>query len=293
MVTVLTGVSSCSFINSVTERNKSDKKSSSIILTDDRESLHPQNKSSVYSPEELARGVVKGDWAIETVFGKKAVGETAPYLKFDTNAKMVYGSNGCNYLNAAYFYNPADSTLNFNNPVTTMRACGMSGITDYEINQALSQTRKYSWHLDGSQYFLTFYSDDGAELLTLMHQNFNFLNGTWLIGSIGDHILNSPGKINMPDLRIVIDIDEEKVHGNTGCNILNGIVKTDMELPNCISFEQLITTRMACPDSENIEADLLVALEEVYTARPVAADKVDLINANGKVVLTLFRSKDK
>ena len=281
---------SCSFFKNISEKEQ-DKKHS-VVISDDRESLHPQKKSTVYTPEELAKGVVKGDWAIETVFGKKAVGETAPYLKFDPEQKRVYGSNGCNYINATYSYNSTDSTLNFSNIVSTMRACAMQGITDYEINNALDQTGRYSWRMDGTQYFLQFFSKTGIELMTLMHQNFNFLNGTWMVEMIKDKTINVPGSYLVPDMKLVIDIDEGKVHGNTGCNILNGILKTDMEMPNSISFEQLATTRRACPD-DAYESDFLVALEEVITARPATKDKVDMINSNGQVVLRLVRSTDK
>lgn len=284
--TLTLGFSSCALLN----KDKSSSDTKIIPVSNQRESLHPQKKSSVYTPEELAKGIVKGDWAIETVNGKTAIGETAPYLKFDPETKKVYGSNGCNYLNADYYYNPADSTLSFSNEVTTMKACGTPGITDYEINAALSQVRKYDWEMRGSEYFLRFFSDAGNELMSLMHQNFQFLNGTWIVESLNNKPINTPGDMKCPDMKIVIDIDEGKVHGNTGCNILNGHILSDMELPNCISFEQLITTRMACPPDMNYESDLLVALEEVYTARPTTKDKVDLIDSHGQVVLTLARA---
>ncbi|MDE7495892.1 MAG: META domain-containing protein [Muribaculaceae bacterium] len=40
-----------------------------------------------------------GDWAIETVLGKKAVGETAPFIKFVPGENRIYGNNGCNVIN--------------------------------------------------------------------------------------------------------------------------------------------------------------------------------------------------
>ena len=91
---------------------------------------------------------------------------------------------------------------------------------------------------------------------------------------------------------MVIDIDEGKLHGNTGCNIMNGEISIDMDQPNSISFSNIITTRMACPENSN-ETNLLVALEEVTSARPVSGNEVVLFNAQHQQVLTLARTTDK
>ena len=120
--------------------------------------------------------------------------------------------------------------------------------------------------------------------MTLMHQNFDFLNGTWQVTAIGDR------KIDVPDMKIMIDVDEGKLHGNTGCNILNGRMDINMEEANSISFSAIGVTRMACPDM-NYETSLIVALEEATAARPVSPVEVLLFNAMGKKVLTLQRVK--
>lgn len=273
-----------------------EKKSSApqlIPLPTDREAVIPTKTRSTYTPEELSNGTVKGDWAIDSIYGKKAIGESAPFIKFDTDAKMIYGNNGCNTINASYKCNPADFTMSFSGMITTMRDCATPGISDYEINRALNDTKRYSWHIADTQYFLTLYSGTGQKLMTLMHQNFDFLNGTWLVVSIGPRDINVPGKELVPDMKLVIDIDEGKIHGNTGCNILNGAVTVDMELPNTLSFGKMATTRRMCPPDENYETDLLVALEDVYTARATSPETVDLINSHGEVVLRLKRCADK
>ena len=48
------------------------------VLPQDRENIAVKPDAKLYAPEEIKRGVVKGDWAIETVYGKDAVGEKAP-----------------------------------------------------------------------------------------------------------------------------------------------------------------------------------------------------------------------
>lgn len=255
------------------------------VLPTDREKI-VQPVSAVYTSEELSKGVVKGDWAIETVNGKPAVGETAPYLKFVPDQKRVYGNDGCNIINGGYQYNPADSTLVFSDMATTMRACGMPDITDMEVHAALGAARYYTWRLNGDDYYLTLYDADHNPVMELMHQNFQFLNGTWLVKEIDGTA------VDVPDMKMVIDVDEGKVHGNTGCNILNGSLETDMDAANSISFQKIGLTRMACPDP-NYETQLVVALEEASRAKPLKEGRVALLNNQGETVLLLERTSDK
>ena len=255
------------------------------VLPTDREKI-VQPVSAVYTSEERSKGVVKGDWAIENVNGTPAVGETAPFLKFVPDQKRVYGNDGCNIINGGYQYNPADSTLVFSDMATTMRACGMPDITDMEVHAALGAARYYTWRLNGDDYYLTLYDADHNPVMELMHQNFQFLNGTWLVKEIDGTA------VDVPDMKMVIDVDEGKVHGNTGCNILNGSLETDMDAANSISFQKIGLTRMACPDP-NYETQLVVALEEASRAKPLKEGRVALLNNQGETVLLLERTSDK
>ncbi len=264
--------------------DEKDVKKEAVLPTDREKIVQPV--SAVYTSEELSKGVVKGDWAIETVNGKPAVGETAPYLKFVPDQKRVYGNNGCNIINGGYQYNPADSTLVFSDMATTMMACGLPDITDIEVNAALAAAHYYTWRLNGDDYYLTLYDADHNPVMGLMHQNFQFLNGTWLVKEIDGTA------VNVPDMKMVIDVDEGKVHGNTGCNILNGSLETDMDAANSISFQQIGLTRMACPDP-NYETQLVVALEEASKAKPLKEGRVALLNNQGETVLLLERTSDK
>lgn len=256
------------------------------MLPHDREVIARPKDERTYSPDEIRQGVVKGDWSIQTVYGKSAVGEKAPFLKFVPAQKRVYGNNGCNVINAAYTYNPADSLLRFDKIASTLMECAMTGITDAEINRALEATRYYTWDVQGSEYFMYFFDQDRRQVLSLMHQNFDFLNGTWQVTSIADE------KIDVPDMKLVIDVDEGKLHGNTGCNILNGRMEINMDEANSISFSAIGMTQMACPDM-NYETALIVALEEASHAHPVSPTEVLLFDNGGKQVLSLVRATSR
>lgn len=253
-----------------------------VVLPRDREKISQNKETPTYTSSELAKGVLKSDWAIETVNGKPAVGEKAPFIRFSPSDKMIYGNNGCNVINASYKYNPADSTLSFSHIASTMMLCNMEGLTDYEISAALELTKFYTWKIKDNDFHLYFLNEARQPVMSLMHQNFDFLNGSWHVAEINGN------KVNSQDMNLVIDVDEGKIHGNTGCNILNGIMEIDMEQANSISFSRIATTRKACPTG-NQETELLVALEDTSTAKPTSKTTVLLLDSQGKEVLRLIR----
>ena len=167
-----------------------------------------------------------------------------------------------------------------------MMLCHKEGITDMKINLALDATRFYSWELNDDNYYLTFYNEEHEPVMNLMHQNFQFLNGTWAVKEI------SGEKVNVDKMKLVIDVEEGKIHGNTGCNVINGSLEINMESANSISFQAISKTMMLCPD-ENYETRLLVALEEAMKAKPLKGGKVELLDSQGKTVLVLERTSDK
>lgn len=230
------------------------------------------------------KGSLSGDWAIETVLGKKAVGETAPFIKFVPSEKRIYGNNGCNIINGSYIDDPNDSSIAFSKLATTMMLCAQSNITDTEIGEALGLTVRYTIE-NGSddESVLRFFDAGGKEVMQLMHRDFHFLDGTWAVIAIDGE------KVNVEGMKVALDVDEKRLHGNTGCNIINGELETDMDAANSISFSRIGMTRMACPDS-GWETRMMVALEEAVTAKKISADEIEFIGSNGKQVMLLKKS---
>lgn len=251
-------------------------------LPSDRHAVRDDAARGPYRSQAIEHGEIGGDWLIEEVLGKKAVGQETPYLKFDPSTKMVYGSNGCNTLNATYHNNAADSTLTFDAMATTMRLCPGDDLSEAAINRAIAATARYTWERIDGRYRLQLYDAAMQPLMTLARQDFDFLNGTWRVTRIGDESVNNDA------MQLVLDIAEMKIHGNTGCNVLNGSIVTDMAQQGAISFQGMATTRMMCPDI-NLETALLVALESASRVRPVDNNTVELLNAHGDVVVRLVR----
>lgn len=231
-----------------------------------------------------ANGSISGDYAIESVFGKKAVGETAPFLKFVPSEGKIYGNNGCNILNGKFTSSYADKTISFKDLATTMMMCGQTGITDVEIGQALGMTEKYTLEETGYENVLTFFDADGKQVMQLMHRDFHFLDGTWKVEQINGEPVNIDG------MKLALDVDEKRVHGNTGCNIINGDLETDMDTANSISFSGIGMTRMMCPDS-GWETRMVMALEEAVTAKKISNDEIEFLGSNGRQVMLLKRTE--
>lgn len=234
--------------------------------------------------QQQIQSTLSGDWAIETVLGKKAVGETAPFIKFVPDASRIYGNNGCNIINGQYTTDAKAKTITFGNLATTMMMCAQSNITDAEIGEALGLTVKYTIENgNDNETILRFYDAGGKEVMELMHRDFHFLDGTWAVKTIDGE------NVNVEGIKIALDVDEKRLHGNTGCNIINGELETDMDAANSISFSKIGMTRMACPDS-GWETRMMVALEEAVTARMVSNDEIEFIGSSGQQVMLLKKS---
>ncbi len=229
-------------------------------------------------------GSLSGDWAVEAVLGKKAVGETAPFIKFVPGEKRIYGNNGCNVINGFYKSDSAAKTISFSGLATTMMLCAQNNITDAEIGEALGLTVSYAIEAGAdNESILKFYDAGGKQVMELMHRDFHFLDGTWAVTAIDGE------KVNVQGMKVALDVDEKRMHGNTGCNIINGELETDMDAANSISFSKIGMTRMACPDS-GWETRMMVALEEAVTAKKVNADEIEFLGSNGRQVMLLKKT---
>ena len=67
------------------------------------------------------------------------------------------------------------------------------------------------------------------------------LNGRWIISEAGGQAIPS-GMEKQP--AIEFDIAEKRMHGNAGCNIINGSFDVDDANPAAISFPRVISTMM-------------------------------------------------
>lgn len=243
-----------------------------------------QQPESAYDEAQIKP--LLGSWSVTTINGEdvKVNGDNHPALTFKEipdakTAILVIGFNGCNYLNGSWIVK--DKKLNPNGEfISSLRACPDAPY-EYTFNQALGEVASYSV-IDNNSIALN--SESGRTLMTLRKRNLSFLNGAWQVTTIkGTPVPASTA------IKVVIDVDECKIHGNAGCNILNGTVVVNLDKGDGIEFKDLATTRMTCPDIAT-EQSFLLALEEVATCvEGASADQAIMKNAAGMQMLTLIR----
>ncbi len=221
-----------------------------------------------------------GEWTIYTVGGKKVTGENRPYINFSMDDHRIYGSNGCNIINGD-FATPSGTSLKISNVISTMMACPDAKF-EQAINKGLDAVCSYSIVKKGHEFYLDLKNSNGVTVMTLRKHNMDFLNGTWEVKSINGK------EYNNPDMEMVIDIQEQKLHGNSGCNIMNGSLSINPDKSNSIQFLDIATTRMMCPEANmKAETALLVALDSVEYAKKGKNDTVIMSDKNDQPIIIL------
>lgn len=227
-----------------------------------------------------------GSWSVTTINGEevKVNGDNHPEVTFKAipeakTAILVIGFNGCNYLNGTWKVTTAgiEPAGAF---ASTMRAC-QDAPYEFIMNKALDQVTGYTFGPDST---LELKNESNGTVMKLRKRLLSFLNGAWKIDTI-----NGTKVPASADVKVVIDVDECKIHGNAGCNLLNGDVIVNLDKGDGIEFKNLATTRMTCPDIAT-EQQFLLALEEVDTAvQGATANNAVMKNSQGKTVLTMHR----
>ena len=122
----------------------------------------------------------------------------------------------------------------------------------------------------------------GVVVMVLKRHNLDAMNGAWLIKE-----LNSE-KVDELNMRVVIDAVMQTIHGDTGCNIINGIITLDPTKDMAIQFEDLHSTEHDC-ENIDFETDLLLALETTESCKRINQYEMALLDNKGNIVIVLQR----
>lgn len=243
---------------------------------------------TVEQTEGTIHKVFYGEWMASRVGELTITGDNRPYIVFDadpTNPFLVkcYANNGCNTINGEFAITPGGNMKPTTELISTMMLCPDA---PYEMgfSTALNTVASYSIEKIGSDYLLYLKNEAGETTMILRKSDLDFANGAWSVQKIND--AHAPQEAEM---RLVIDIPELKIHGNAGCNVLNGKISINPDVQNSLSFSDLITTRMSCPYLE-AEQSLIQALESAKTVATTGnKDVIYFADAAGKTVLVLKR----
>ena len=238
--------------------------------------------------EGVISHVLYGEWTVANVGETAVTGENRPYMIFDksgTNPFIVncYANDGCNTINGAFAVTPGGSMKASGEMASTLRMCADAPY-EMAVSLALRNVRSYKIEQVGRDYLLYFIGENGNTLMTLRKSDISFINGAWKVAKIGQQDVKADSEAEM-----VIDIAELKVHGNAGCNVLNGNLYIAPDKQNSLQFRDLVTTRMTWPDIATEQA-LLVALEKVETVTPGTDNDTAYLNdAAGNTLVVLKR----
>ncbi len=222
--------------------------------------------------EQIAR-----EWTIKTVNGKKINTTERPFIIFDFAENRFYGNNGCNVINGAFSCN--GSNITFDNIISTMMFCH-SETSEQTIMKALNDVVSIKMYEKNEIKYLHMLDGKGHVLITLKEQNLDFLNGAWTVEKINDKTIKDE------NVKLVIDIDQLTLHGNSGCNIVNGTIYVDYSKDWGVQFQQLISSMKMCENMKT-ETELLIALESVETCKPINGSEIALYDNKGNCVAVL------
>lgn len=238
--------------------------------------------------QQVISKVLYGEWTAVDVNGTAVTGDERPYVIFEQTTDnpyivAAYANNGCNTLNGKYAITAGGEMKPIGNFASTMRMCADA---PYEMgfNLAMNYVTNYKVEQVGAEHLLYMTNAEGKNLMILRKADVGFMNGAWQVTKIDQQTIDED-----KGLELAIDIPDLRVHGNAGCNTVNGTLFIDPAKHNSLQFRDLKTTRMTCPDIA-LEQQFLLALEQVETAVAGKGDGTALLkDASGKVLVTLKR----
>lgn len=219
--------------------------------------------SSCGSTKEAASlSSLNGEWNIIEVNGSAIVpaeNQELPFIGFDTATGKVYGNSGCNRMMGSIDLNSKPGTIDMSRLGSTRMACP-DMTTEQNVLNALGQVKSYK---KLGKHNMALCNASNRPVVVLQKKasdvKLSALNGEWKIEEVNGEAIPS-GMEKQPFINF--DVKKKSIHGNAGCNLINGGFETDKENPRSISFPNVISTMMACPDME-VEGKVMKAINEV------------------------------
>lgn len=222
-----------------------------------------------------------GEWDIVMLRSKKKVyTRDRAYLYLDfIGGNKVYGCNGCNTINGSFQL--TGNNLKFNEFISTEESC-RNVTNEKTIMHTLADVRRYTLETQYNAQYLNLMNNKGNVIMVLKRHNLDAMNGAWLVKEINSENVSELG------MRLVIDAVMQTIHGDTGCNIINGIITLDPTKDMAIQFEDLVSGENDCEKIDN-ETDLLLALETTVSCKRINQQEMALLDNKGNIVIMLQR----
>ena len=228
-----------------------------------------------------------GSWNIVELNGKVLnPAETNQVIEFDVARHSLSGRAGCNRMMGQIEYSDSrKNIIKFPQVATTRMACPDMTL-EQNVLSALGQVKKYK-KLGKENIALC--GSSNRPIIVLQKKaptvKLSDLSGKWIISEAGGQSIPE-GMEKQPFIEF--NLSEKRIHGNAGCNLINGGFVADNENSSAISFPQLISTMMACPDME-VEGRVMKALNEVKSFGKLAGGGIGLYDADNTLVMVLVK----
>lgn len=229
---------------------------------------------------------ISGEWDIIELNGAAVVpapGQEFPFIGFDAKQGSVYGNTGCNRITGHFDVNAQPGTIDLGALGSTRMMCPDMTV-EKNVLAALAQVKKYK-KLSDEQMALCSSSKRPVVVLQKRKASVSLtdLSGKWLITEVNGTAV--PDSLeNVPFLEF--NIAEKTLHGNAGCNVINGGIRLDDANSSSVSFPQGMSTMMACPDME-VENSILKALNNVRSFGKLASGGIGFYDAENALILVL------
>ena len=221
-----------------------------------------------------------GEWDIVTLRKKKVYTLDRAYLYLDfAGGNKIYGSNGCNTINGTFQL--SGDNLKFGEFISTSESCH-NVTNEKSIMHALADVRRYTVEAQYNAQYMNLMNSKGVVIMVLKRHNLDAMNGAWLIKEINSE------NVSEKNMRVVIDAVMQTIHGDTGCNIINGVITLDPTKDMAIQFEDLRSDEHHCEDIDN-ETALLLALENTESCKRINQYEMALLDNKGNIVVVLQR----
>ncbi len=221
-----------------------------------------------------------GEWDIVSMRKKKVYSLERAYLYLDfAGGNKVYGNNGCNTINGSFQL--SGNNLKFNEFISTGESC-RNVTNEKTIMHTLADVRRYTLESQYNAQYMNLMNSKGTVVMVLKRHNLDILNGAWLIKEINSE------NVAQQNMRVVIDAVMQTIHGDTGCNIINGIITLDHTKDMAIQFEDLHSSEHRCEQIDN-ETALLLALECTESCKRINQQEMALLDNKGNIVIVLQR----
>jgi heat shock protein HslJ len=221
-----------------------------------------------------------GEWDIVSLRKKKVYTLERAYLYLDfAGGNKVYGNNGCNTINGTFQL--SGNNLKFNEFISTSESC-RNVTNERTIMHALADVRRFTLEAQYNAQYMNLMNSKGVVIMVLKRHNLDAMNGAWLIKEIDSR------NVSEKNMRVVVDAVMQTIHGDTGCNIINGIITLDPTKDMAIQFEDLRSSEHQCEDIDN-ETALLLALESTESCKRINQQEMALLDHKGNIVVVLQR----